>query len=135
MTEENRCEELVRTAATVRFWLGEEGWGVIDTPLTPGGCWTHFSAVRMSGYRTLVPGATAVADVRPGNQDGYAWVAEAVWPEGVTPDTDPAPAPASDAAGAYRSRLVLTADDGTVLFDSATDNIAQAPWKQDSAGP
>ena len=29
----------------VRFWHDDEGWGVLDCPSTPGGCWTHFSVI------------------------------------------------------------------------------------------
>lgn len=43
----------MRTQGTVRFWLDEEGWGVLDSPDTPGGCWTHFSHVLTAGYRSL----------------------------------------------------------------------------------
>ena len=31
------------TVGTVRVWHRDEGWGVIDSPETPGGCWAHFS--------------------------------------------------------------------------------------------
>jgi len=34
----------------VRIWHNEEGCGVIDSESTPGGCWAHFSAVRVPGY-------------------------------------------------------------------------------------
>ena len=90
---------------------------MLDSPATSGRCWAHFSAVHMSGYRALVPGTTVSADVRTGLQDGYNWVAEDVWPGGEAPGADSEPG-AQDASQAYRSRLVLTADDGTVLYDS-----------------
>ena len=35
----------------VREWHSDEGWGVIDSDQTPGGCWAHFSDVEMDGYR------------------------------------------------------------------------------------
>lgn len=31
--------------AVVREWNEDEGWGVVDSPETPGGCWAHFSAI------------------------------------------------------------------------------------------
>jgi CspA family cold shock protein len=40
-------------AGTVRFWLSDEGWGVVDSVETPGGCFAHFSVVRMDGYKQL----------------------------------------------------------------------------------
>lgn len=43
--------------ATVRFWHAEKGWGVLDSPETPGGCWVHFSHFAdRSGYLDLQPG-------------------------------------------------------------------------------
>lgn len=32
--------------AQVREWHDDLGWGVLDSPETSGGCWTHFSAVQ-----------------------------------------------------------------------------------------
>jgi len=40
----------------VREWHDDHGWGVIDSPETPGGCWAHSSAVLVAGYKTLAPG-------------------------------------------------------------------------------
>jgi CspA family cold shock protein len=31
--------------ATVREWHDDLGWGVLDSPETPSGCWTHFSVI------------------------------------------------------------------------------------------
>ena len=31
--------------ATVREWHDDLGWGVIDRPETPGGCWAQFTAM------------------------------------------------------------------------------------------
>lgn len=31
--------------ARVREWHAEEGWGVLYSVETPGGCWTHYSAI------------------------------------------------------------------------------------------
>lgn len=56
------CRDIVRvmgqTTATVREWHGELGWGVLDSPETPGGCWAHFSNIDGPGYRTLTVGET-----------------------------------------------------------------------------
>ena len=41
-------------SGTVRFWLSDEGWGVIDSLETPGGCFAHFGVLRMEGYRQLL---------------------------------------------------------------------------------
>lgn len=37
------------TTGSVRSWFGEEGWGVIDSPETPGGCWAFFSHIKVLG--------------------------------------------------------------------------------------
>jgi CspA family cold shock protein len=31
--------------AEVREWHEDLGWGVLDSPETPGGCWTHYSVI------------------------------------------------------------------------------------------
>ena len=58
-------------AAVVRQWDDEEGWGVLDAPETPGGCWTHFSHVEMDGYRSLAPGQRVDLIWESPGQDGY----------------------------------------------------------------
>jgi CspA family cold shock protein len=74
---------------TVRAWHEELGWGVIDSPDTPGGCWAHFStidtAVRerrdgliVSDYQVLRPGDAVDLEWEPADQDGFAFRAVAV---------------------------------------------------------
>lgn len=93
----------------VSEWHNEDGWGVIDSPNTPGGCWTHFSAVRVAGYRALAPNSKVLFEFEPANQDGYRFRAVAVWPPGSTPGSADPNQP-SEAGTAYRSTL-------TVMFD------------------
>jgi CspA family cold shock protein len=45
-----------RIAGTVRWFDGEEGWGVIDAPEVPGGCFVLFSNIVGVGYRSLEDG-------------------------------------------------------------------------------
>ena len=90
----------MRTTGTVRSWSGDEGWGVIDSPDTPGGCWAHFSTLRMDGYRSLVPGQEVVLDWEEPGQDGYDFRATVVWPGGRS------------VSAAYSSGLGATFDDG-----------------------
>lgn len=59
--------------AMVREWHPEEGWGVLDSPLTPGGCWVHFSHIQATGYRGLTPGQTVALEFEPANQDGFRY--------------------------------------------------------------
>ncbi|MFF8292476.1 cold shock domain-containing protein [Streptomyces sp. NPDC016309] len=68
--------------ATVREWREEEGWGVLDCAETPGGCFGHYSVIRMDGFRTLMPGQ--VVDLEweaPGfTQDGCDFRALSIVP-------------------------------------------------------
>jgi CspA family cold shock protein len=69
----------------VRVWHHEEGWGVIDCPEAPGGCWAHYSAVLIAGYKTLSAGQSVELLLEPPGQDGYAFRAVEVWPTGHAP--------------------------------------------------
>lgn len=97
------------TVGKVRQWLSEEGWGVIDSRETPGGCWAHFSSVARAGYRALASGQSvaleweAVAD-----QDGFSYRAVRVWPV----DEDPVAGRVDEAGSsqAYSSTLIITDD-------------------------
>jgi CspA family cold shock protein len=52
----------------VRHWDADEGWGVLDAPETPGGCWAHYSA----GESDLQPGQAVLFDFEEVvDQDGY----------------------------------------------------------------
>jgi len=92
----------------VRVWHAEEGWGVLDSAATPGGCWTHYSSVLVSGYRALETAAAVEFTFETAEQDGYAFRAVEVWPAGQAPvrtrDVASGPSPA------YHSTLTLTFD-------------------------
>ena len=45
-------------AGIVRDWYADEGWGVIDSQETPGGCWAHVMCVLVPGCPTLRAGQT-----------------------------------------------------------------------------
>ncbi|WP_030666213.1 cold-shock protein [Streptomyces cellulosae] len=68
--------------ATVREWRDEEGWGVLDCAETPGGCWGHYSAVEMEGFRALSVGQrVGLVWEAPGfKQDGYDFRAVRIVP-------------------------------------------------------
>jgi CspA family cold shock protein len=71
----------VTVTGTVRTWDAAEGWGVVDSPETPGGCWAHFSAVAVDGYRALVAGQAVALDwEQVVDQDGYRFRAVRVVP-------------------------------------------------------
>ncbi len=68
-----------RTTGIVRMWNDEDGWGVIDSPQTPGGCWAHFSHIVAEGFRTVEVGADVTFEWRQvTNQDGYRYCATRV---------------------------------------------------------
>lgn len=87
----------------VRSWHEEEGWGVLDSRETPGGCWFFYSDLWRSelpklrpgesirvGHRAAVVGETVSFDWERVEQDGYAFRATNVRPERPTPTWRPA---------------------------------------------
>lgn len=96
------------TRGTVRVWHAEQGWGVLDSPSTPGGCWAHYSAVLVPGHRALDAGAAVEFAFEAAEQDGYAFRAVEVRPAGQVPvrrgDEVSGPSPA------HHSTLTLTFD-------------------------
>ena len=75
----------------VRVWHDEDGWGVVDSDGTPGGCWTHYSAVAVAGFRSLSPGQAVRLEFEELDflQDGYPYRAVRVWPVGQEPHEEP----------------------------------------------
>lgn len=68
-----------RTTGIVGMWNGEEGWGVVESPQTPGGCWAFYSNIVGDGFRTLAVGATVTLDwEQVTDQDGYRYRATRV---------------------------------------------------------
>ncbi|QCQ91173.1 cold shock domain-containing protein [Rhodococcus sp. SGAir0479] len=64
----------ISATGTVREWHTEDGWGVIDSTSTPGGCWVSFSAVVGTGFRTLTVGRTVDFEwEHVTDQDGYRY--------------------------------------------------------------
>ena len=70
-------------AGVIRWFDADEGWGVIDAPEVPGGCFVHFANIEMPGYRQLRAGQhVRFTFERPGFlQDGCPYRVLAVWPE------------------------------------------------------
>ena len=94
--------------ARVREWHDEEGWGVLDSAETPGGCWVHWSHLDHDGYRTLRDVETVELEWVGVPQDGYPYQATRVLVPGRP---TAAPRPPVPAGAAYRSTLTLHADD------------------------
>jgi CspA family cold shock protein len=98
----------VSNAATVRIWHSDEGWGVLDSAETPGGCWAHFSHAAVSGYAGFEAGQAVWLEWEATAQDGYAYRALRFWPAGSEPVDRPR---ATEPSAAYHSTLTLTFDD------------------------
>ncbi|HEU0288784.1 MAG TPA: hypothetical protein VFR22_17165 [Nocardioidaceae bacterium] len=98
----------MRASGVVRIWRAEDGWGVIDSPDTPGGCWASFVSVLVLGYRALEAGQSVEFDYEPAEQDGFSFRAIEVWPEGQEPDRSRHET--TGASDAYRSSLTVTSD-------------------------
>lgn len=108
---------------TVRYWDDDEGFGVLDSADTPGGCWAHFSVVVMDGFRTLAPGDPVAFIFEQGRQDGYSYRALQVWPPGVDTGT-PLPEP-TELPDGVSITLTIKSPDGTVVTYGPDD---PPPW-------
>jgi CspA family cold shock protein len=100
-------ESMVRLGV-VRVYNVDEGWGVIDGPAVPGGCWVHFSAIAAEGYRPLASGQQVWFRAEAEAQDGFAYRAVKVWIGDTEPDDQRRDVVESDA---YHSTLDLTFDE------------------------
>lgn len=85
----------MQATGSVSIWRGEEGWGVIDSAETPGGCWFHFSTLwhvelpamgdgetitGKGGYRTVDVGEHVRFEYEEAEQSGFRFRADSVWP-------------------------------------------------------
>lgn len=99
--------------AVVRTWHDDEGWGVLDSPHTPGGCWTGYAAVAIEGYRCLRPGQPVWLAWEPAEQDGFGYRAVRTWALGAEPVSAEPPGAESWDTGpgaAYTSSLTVDPD-------------------------
>lgn len=95
-------------SGVVRSWFDDAGWGVLDSKLTPGGCWVHFSVLAVRGHQALVPGQAVELEWERAEQDGYSYRAVRVWPAGEkTVDAEAGRGSVSDA---YASALEIVWD-------------------------
>lgn len=66
--------------AVVSRWLDVEGWGVLDAPQLPGGCWVHANAIDAVERRGLTPDSSVTVWWSRLKQDGYQFQADRVLP-------------------------------------------------------
>ena len=99
----------------MRVFDADEGWGVIDGPDVPGGCWVHFSAIAGDGYRQLSAGQRVSFHAEEASQDSFAFRAVKVWTGEVEPS---ATVGVQRSPGAHHGTLILT-------FDSPADEDSE----------
>ena len=91
----------------VSQWCPDEGWGVVDSPDMPGGCWVGFAELATSRFWEPDVGQRVELEWEQGDQDGYDYRAVRVWPLGSAPFDR-----ASEPPGpGYRSSSTITVDD------------------------
>ncbi|WP_337060245.1 hypothetical protein [Kineococcus sp. G2] len=115
------------TRGVVRDWHDEEGWGVIDSPQTPGGCWAHCSAA-MTTQDGLRPGQDVAFTCEQGEQDGYHYRAQRAWPWGQDPAQRPGTTVFNDRSGAFTSSLTLTYDDPAAAEAAGAPPAGTTHW-------
>ena len=75
--------------AVVREWHEDLGWGVLDSPETPGGCWTHCAVIEtrrvasshegeVNEYKSLSEGDVVDLGWETPGQDGFRYRATGV---------------------------------------------------------
>lgn len=118
----------VSATGTVSEWHAVDGWGVIEALETPGGCWTHYSAILVDGYAELHAGDGVDFTYERADQDGYQFRAVDVWPAGTDESGAARPAPMSDPASAFRSTFTVRLADGrTLTGDAAYELVRPRP--------
>src|SRR5690242_11634039 len=91
---------------TVREWHDDEGWGVVDSAQTPGGCWAHFSAAAVGAYARFAAGERVWLEWEAPGQDGFSFRAVRLWPC----EQEPVERRSDSGGAAYTSTLRLTFD-------------------------
>jgi CspA family cold shock protein len=97
----------VTVGAQVRVWHDEEGWGVLDSGETPGGCFVSWAHIDHDGYRSLGGVSEVLLDWEAAPQDGYPFCAVRVRIPGRPPGTRPSSPPGDAGTG-----LTADSDDG-----------------------
>jgi cold shock protein len=98
------------TLGVVRGWDAAQGWGVVDSEETPGGCFVSFANIDGAGYRQLTVGQEVefTYEEAEGGQDGYAYRAlRCALPGGG----EAQPTVETEQDSAYRSIRTITWDE------------------------
>lgn len=77
----------MNSIGTVHKWNDDAGWGVVESPDTPGGCWVHYSVLQVSGWRSLSVGDDVAFEWEVAEQDGYSFRATSAWLPESGPET------------------------------------------------
>lgn len=122
----------------VREWHTGEGWGVIDSTETPGGCWAHFSDLDMTGYKELSAGEHVALRWEPADQDGFNYRAvyvvpssQLAWhayrPDGYEPEDEPWEPPPDGSVirfmGDHCVGVPLWSDNDGLMFSDADEVV------------
>lgn len=91
-------------SGVVRFWSGDDGWGVIDAPATPGGCWAGFADLASDSFWEPREGERVELEWERVEQDGYHFRATRIWPFGASPAVEEPPELPDDA---FHSSLTI----------------------------
>ncbi len=65
---------------TVQRWVDDEGWGVVASLETPGGCWFIWSQIDAPAPHHLDQGQLVEFTFESSRQDGFNWRAVSVRP-------------------------------------------------------
>ncbi|MFB9377718.1 hypothetical protein ACFFKU_11375 [Kineococcus gynurae] len=115
------------TRGVVRNWDDDEGWGVIDSPETPGGCWVLWAAVATTTPNGFRPGQEVAFTYEQGEQDGYGYRALRAWPWGDRPAQRPGVTVVNDRGGAFTSTLTI-GHDTPAAEDADTRPTSSTTW-------
>lgn len=73
---------------TLQEWYADEGWGVLSSSATPGGCWFLFDTIQGHNPDSMTVGNAYCVDYESAEQDGYHFRATWVWPSGEDRQAD-----------------------------------------------
>jgi CspA family cold shock protein len=85
----------------IRLWHEDDGWGVVDAPQTPGGCWASFSTLAAAAFWEPQEGEPVEFEFEVFPQDAFAYRAMRMWPFGTAPVDRTPEAPGSAFGSAF----------------------------------